>query len=226
MSQPIRGQGGHLVFPISLKNTNLVEDVEILLLVKFCWIPFSGFRGEVENVSANQRPGWPSCFSDKPEKHKLGRGGWDLASCKVWLNSVQRFQRSRKCEKLTTDGRTDDGQRMITIVHLSLRLRCTKKSKSKIHSESRGIAKKQYRSMTAKWRCKKYKSLQCQKMQIDVLLQQAQVFIIVKQYLMSSAYKVQVMPVKEFADNIPAECEWHAPIVFSPSLHLLVRIRP
>ena len=27
MSQPIRGQGGHLVFPISPKNTNLVEDV-------------------------------------------------------------------------------------------------------------------------------------------------------------------------------------------------------
>ena len=35
MSQPIRGQGGHLVFQISLKNTNLVEDVEILLPVKF-----------------------------------------------------------------------------------------------------------------------------------------------------------------------------------------------
>ena len=35
MSQPIRGQGGHLVFPISPKNTNLVEDVEILLPVKF-----------------------------------------------------------------------------------------------------------------------------------------------------------------------------------------------
>ena len=34
MSQPIRGQGGHLVFPIGLKNTNLVEDVEILLSVK------------------------------------------------------------------------------------------------------------------------------------------------------------------------------------------------
>ena len=154
MSQPIRGQGGHLVFPIGPKNTNLVEDVGILLPMNFCWIPFSGFRGEVENVSANQRPGrpscfsdrqkntnlvedfeillpvkfrWipfsgfrgevenvsanqrpgrPSCFSDRPEKHKLGRGGWDLASCKVWLNSVQRFQRrSQKCEKLTTDGR-------------------------------------------------------------------------------------------------------------------------
>ena len=35
MSQPIRGQGGHLVFPIGPKNTNLVEDVEILLPIKF-----------------------------------------------------------------------------------------------------------------------------------------------------------------------------------------------
>ena len=135
MSQPIRGQGGHLVFPIGLKNTNLVEDVKILLPDKFRWIPFSGFKGEVENVSANQRPGRPSCFSDRPEKHKLGRGHRDLAFWQVSLNSVQRFQRrSRKCEKLTTegrrkdDGRTDDGQRVITIVHLSLRLRCTKKS--------------------------------------------------------------------------------------------------
>ena len=92
------GQGGHLVFPIGPKNTNLVEDVEILLPVKFRWIPFSGFRGEVENVSANQRPRRPSCFSDRPEKHKLGRGRWDLASCQVSLNSVRRFQRrSPKC---------------------------------------------------------------------------------------------------------------------------------
>ena len=35
MSQPIRGQGGHLVFPISPKNTNLVEDAAILLPDKF-----------------------------------------------------------------------------------------------------------------------------------------------------------------------------------------------
>ena len=179
MSQPIRGWGGHLVFPISpkntnlvedvkillpikfrwirfsgfreevenvsanqrpgqpscfsdrLKNTNLVEEVEILLPVKFRWIPFSGFRGEVENVSANQRPGRPSCFSDRPEKHKLGRGRWDLASCQVSLNSVQRFQRrSWKCESLRTtdadDRRTDDGRCAMTIAHLSLRLRWAK----------------------------------------------------------------------------------------------------
>ena len=129
MSQPIRGQGGHLVFPNGPKNTNLVEGFEILLPIKFRWIPFSIFRGEVENVSANQRPGRPSCFSDRPEKHKLGRGRWDLASCQVSLNSVQRFQRrSRKCESLrrTDDGRTDDGRCAMTIAHLSLRLRWAK----------------------------------------------------------------------------------------------------
>ena len=39
------GQGGHFCLLNGPKNTNLVEDVEILLPVKFCWIPFSGFRG-------------------------------------------------------------------------------------------------------------------------------------------------------------------------------------
>ena len=81
-------QSGHFCFLIGPKNTNLVEDIEILLPVKFRWIRFNGFRGEVENVSANQRPGRPSCFSDRPEKHKLGRGHWDHASCQVSLNSI------------------------------------------------------------------------------------------------------------------------------------------
>ena len=73
-SQPIRGQSGHFVFPISPKSTNLVEGVEILFPVKFLLIPFFSFRGKVENVSANQKPGRPSCFSDGPEKHKLVEG--------------------------------------------------------------------------------------------------------------------------------------------------------
>ena len=124
MSQPISGQGGHLVFRIGPKNTNLVEGVEILLSVKFRWIPFSGFREEVEKVSANQRPRRPSCFFDRLEKHKLGRGRWDLAFYQVSLNSVQRFQRrSRKCESLR---RTDDGRCAMTIAHSSLRLRWAK----------------------------------------------------------------------------------------------------
>ena len=71
MSKPIRGQGGRLNFPIGPKSTNMVEDSEILLPVRFRWIPFSGFRGEVENVSANKRPGRPSCFSNRPKNTKL-----------------------------------------------------------------------------------------------------------------------------------------------------------
>ena len=77
------------------KNTNFVEDVEIFLPVKFRCRPFSGFRGEVENVSANQRPGRPSCFSNRPEKHKLRRGRWNLASC---IDSFVEF-RSAVSEK-------------------------------------------------------------------------------------------------------------------------------
>ena len=87
------GQGGNFYLLISLKNTNLVEDIEILLLVKFLWILFCGFREKVEYVSTNQRPGQPSCFSDRPEKHNFSRGCWDLVSCQVSLNSIQRFQR-------------------------------------------------------------------------------------------------------------------------------------
>ena len=105
--------------------TILVDDVEILLPAKFRWVLFSGFRGEVKKVSANQRQGRPSCFSDQSENHKLGRGRWDLASCQVSSNSVQRFQRrSRKCESsLRMDRRK---RRTITIAHLSLWLRWAK----------------------------------------------------------------------------------------------------
>ena len=62
MTEQIRGQGGHVFFSIGPKNTILVEDIVILLPAKFRWIPFSSFRGEVENVSANQRPGRPFWF--------------------------------------------------------------------------------------------------------------------------------------------------------------------
>ena len=68
MCQLMRGQGGYLGLLIGPKNTNLVEDVVFLLPVKFRRIP-SGYRGEVENVSANQRPERPSLFSDRHEKN-------------------------------------------------------------------------------------------------------------------------------------------------------------
>ena len=60
---------------------------------KFRLISFRIFRGKVENVSANHRTGG---HLDRPEKRKLGRGRWDLASCQVSLNSVKRFQRRNR----------------------------------------------------------------------------------------------------------------------------------
>ena len=56
---------------IGMKNTILVEDVEILLPFNFRWIPFSGFKGDLENVSADQRLGQPSCFSNRPKNINL-----------------------------------------------------------------------------------------------------------------------------------------------------------
>ena len=145
MSQPIRDQGGHLVFPIGPKNTNLVDDVVILLPVKFRWIPLQRFqRRHLKCLNQSEaraailffrlarktQTWWRtliSCFlssfvefrsavlewkskMSQPNrgkgghlvfpigrKHKFGRGRWDLASCQVSLNSVQRFHRSGKC---------------------------------------------------------------------------------------------------------------------------------
>ena len=89
-----------LFFRSARKNTNLVEDVEILLPVNF--VDFRQAISEKSKMSQPIRGGWPSCFSDRSQKHKLGRGRWDIASCLVSLNSIQWFQRrSRKCEKLT-----------------------------------------------------------------------------------------------------------------------------
>ena len=85
-------------FRSARKNTNLIKDIKILLPVEFLPIRSSGFRGEVNNVSANQRPGRPSWFYDRPEKHKLGRAHWDLAACQVSSHSLQWFRRrSQKC---------------------------------------------------------------------------------------------------------------------------------
>ena len=93
MYQSIRGQGGHNGFLIGPKTPNLVQDVEILLPVKFGWIPFSGADIKSKLSQANQRPGRPSLFPDRRKKIKCGRGRWDFVFCQVSLNSFQRLQR-------------------------------------------------------------------------------------------------------------------------------------
>ena len=129
MSQPIRSQGGHLVFPIGPKNTGLEEDIKILLRVKFRWIPFSGFREEVENVSADHRPGRPSFFLTGPKNTNLVMDVEILHPVKFrWIPfSVFREEvENVKVYEQRTDWRTDDERSAMTIAHLSLRLRWAK----------------------------------------------------------------------------------------------------
>ena len=128
MCQPIRDQGIHFVFPIGPKNTNLVEDVEILLLVKFRWIPFCGFREEVENVSANQRPGGRLNFPIGPKNTNLIKDVKILLPVKFRWIPFSGFREEVENVKVDDGRTTDDGQHVITIVDLSLRLRCTKNS--------------------------------------------------------------------------------------------------
>ena len=58
-------------------------------------------------------PGWQFLFTFRPEKHKLGRGREDLASCQVLLNSVQQFQ--RKSQNMSQPIRGQGGHIVILI---------------------------------------------------------------------------------------------------------------
>ena len=75
MSQPIKGQGGHLVFffLISPKNASLVEDVEILLLSSFVEFCSATSEEKLKMFQPIRGQGGHSVFSDRPEKHKHGR---------------------------------------------------------------------------------------------------------------------------------------------------------
>ena len=98
MSKPIRGQGGHLVFWSAWKIQTWGRTMRSCFLLSF--VEFrSAFSEEKSKMSQPIRgQGGNLVFSDRPEKHKLGRGHCNLASCQVSLNSVQRLQRrSRKC---------------------------------------------------------------------------------------------------------------------------------
>ena len=93
MNPQFRGRGCHLVFPISPKNTNLVADEEIWLPVKFRRIPIAEIREELNML------------------HPLrGRGG------------LLVFPIGAKNKNLVDDVELlypmDDGQRLITTVHL------------------------------------------------------------------------------------------------------------
>ena len=109
LSQPIRGLGRYLAFPIRPEKHKIgrwtLRSCFLSSLVEFC----SEISEEKSKMSQQIRgQGGHLVFLIGPKKYKLGRGRglWDLVSCPVLLNSIQRFQRRIwKCEKLTQ--RTD-----------------------------------------------------------------------------------------------------------------------
>ena len=74
MSQLTIDKGGHSDFHIGPKNKYLVEDAEILLLSNF--VEFRSAVSEEKSEMSQPIRGWGGqvCFSDRPEKLKLGRG--------------------------------------------------------------------------------------------------------------------------------------------------------
>ena len=139
ISQPSRGWDGHLVFPIGPKNTSLVEDVEILISVKFRWIPFSRFR-EVEYVSGYQRPGQPSCFSNRSKKTKTYWPNFEiLLPFKFHWILFGRFRGEVENVKAYAGRRgITNGRRAMTIAHLSLQL-CKLKTEDNYKLSSLGF---------------------------------------------------------------------------------------
>ena len=91
--------------PIGPKNKNLVEDVQILLPVKFPWSPFSSYRAEVEMSQPIRGQGGHLFFLIGTKKHKLSRGCLDLDSSQVSSNSIQWFLRSKKVSANQRQGR-------------------------------------------------------------------------------------------------------------------------
>ena len=77
------------------KQKNVTEDLEILLLLRFCWILFSSLRGEVKNVLASRRQGWQSCFSDRPNNINLLEDV-EISGFKWEVENVSANQRQKR----------------------------------------------------------------------------------------------------------------------------------
>ena len=75
------------VFLIGPKNTNLVENVEIMLPVKFCWIPFSGSEEKLKmwkNNDDGQTDGRQTTHD-----HNSAHEPFDLPTLKFWDISLE-----------------------------------------------------------------------------------------------------------------------------------------
>ena len=81
------------------KNTDLVEDVEILLFVTFRWIPFSVIRREIENVSEIRHRGGHFAFPIGPKNKNLVEDV-DILSSFVKFHSAVSEEKSKISQRI------------------------------------------------------------------------------------------------------------------------------
>ena len=146
--------GGHLGFPIGIKNSNLVKDIPMIIPLQFGFSQFISFREEdLWNFSQSEHIIGPGSHIEYPtgtknsnfvEDHprnipaKFGSNRPSGFGEEAWnVKSLQTTDDRRQ----TTDYRrqtTDDGRQVMAIVHLDLWSRWTKNSSLCLYSSNLG----------------------------------------------------------------------------------------
>jgi hypothetical protein len=128
--------GGHLGFPIGIKNRNLVKDIPMIIHLQFGFSQFINFREEdLWNFSQSEHIIGPGSHIGYPTGTKNSNFVEDHPRnipAKFGSNRPSGFREEPWNVKSlqTTDNRrqtTDDGRQVMAIVHLDQRSRWTKK---------------------------------------------------------------------------------------------------
>ena len=106
MSHPIKGHGGHLVFPIGTNNTKLGRGRWHLASCQVFFNSVQQSQRKSRKCLSRSEARTAILFIWSARKHKLGRRSWDLASSQILLNSVQRFQRRSRKSLQQSEART------------------------------------------------------------------------------------------------------------------------
>ena len=128
--------GGHLGFPIGIKNSNLVKDIPMIIHLQFGFSQFISFREDLWNFSQSEHIIGPGSHIEYPTGTKNSNFVEDHPRnipAKFGSNRPSGFgEEAWNVKSLqTTDNRqqtTDDRRQVMAIVHLDLWSRWTKKN--------------------------------------------------------------------------------------------------
>ena len=127
--------GGHLGFPIGIKNRNLVKDIPMIIYLQFGFSQFISFREEdLWNFSQSEHIISPGSHVEYPTGTKNSNFVEDHPRnipAKFGSNWPSGFgEEAWNVEKFTDDRQqtTDDGRQVMAIVHLDLWSRWTNKN--------------------------------------------------------------------------------------------------